>query len=66
MGFFTSLKGQLGRDTGRLISNKVYGNRHASKYQRVNSSDNITKNLKLEKKYELKIIKKKRENNLEI
>ena len=66
MGFFTSLKGQLGRDTGRLISNKVYGNRHASKYQRVNSSDNITKNLKLEKKYELELIEKERENNLEI
>ena len=66
MGFFTSLKGQLGRDTGRLISNKVYGNRHASKYQRVNSSDNISKNLKLEKKYELELIEKERENNLEI
>ena len=66
MGFFTSLKGQLGRDTGRLISNKVYGNRHASKYQRVNSSDNITKNLKLEKKYELELLEKERENNLEV
>ena len=66
MGFFSSLKGQLGRDTGRLISNKVYGNRHASKYQRVNSSDNISKNLKLEKKYELELIEKERENNLEI
>ena len=66
MGFFSSLKGQLGRDTGRLISNKVYGNRHASKYQRVNSSDNITKNLKLEKKYELELLEKERENNLEV
>ena len=66
MGFFTSLKGQLGRDTGRLISNKVYGNRHASKYQRVNSSDNISKNLKLEKKYELELLEKERENNLEV
>ena len=66
MGFFTSLKGHLGRDTGRLISNKVYGNRHASKYQRVNSSDNISKNLKLEKKYELELLEKERENNLEV
>ena len=66
MGFFSSLKGQLGRDTGRLISNKVYGNRHASKYQRVNSSDNISKNLKLEKKYELELLEKERENNLEV
>ena len=52
MGFFSSLKGQLGRDTGRLISNKVYGNRHATKYQRVDNSKTIAKNLKLEKKYE--------------
>lgn len=38
MGFFGSLKGQLGRDTGRYISNKIFGNKHASKYQRVNST----------------------------
>ena len=38
MGFFSSLKGQLGRDTGRFISNKIFGNKHASKYQRVNDT----------------------------
>lgn len=38
MGFFGSLKGQLGRDTGRYISNKIFGNKHASKYQRVNGT----------------------------
>ena len=64
MGFFSSLKGQLGRDTGRLISNKVYGNRHATKYQRVDNSKTIAKNLKLEKKYELELLEK--EKNIEI
>ena len=64
MGFFTSLKGQLGRDTGRLISNKVYGNRHATKYQRVDNSKTIAKNLKLEKKYELELLEQ--EKNSEI
>ena len=55
MGFFSSLKGQLGRDTGRLISNKVYGNRHATKYQRVDNSKTIAKNLKLEQKNGLEL-----------
>ncbi len=64
MGFFSSLKGQLGRDTGRLISNKVYGNRHATKYQRVDNSKTIAKNLKLEKKYELELLEQ--EKNSEI
>ena len=64
MGFFTSLKGQLGRDTGRLISNKIYGNRHATKYQRVDDSKNIAKNLKLEQEYELELLEK--EKNIEI
>ena len=64
MGFFSSLKGQLGRDTGRLISNKVYGNRHATKYQRVDNSKTIAKNLKLEKKYELELLEQ--EKNIEI
>ena len=64
MGFFSSLKGQLGRDTGRLISNKVYGNRHATKYQRVDNSKTIAKNLKLEQEYELELLEK--EKNIEI
>ena len=64
MGFFSSLKGQLGRDTGRLISNKVYGNRHVTKYQRVDNSKTIAKNLKLEKKYELELLEQ--EKNSEI
>ena len=64
MGFFSSLKGQLGRDTGRLISNKIYGNRHATKYQRVDDSKTIAKNLKLEQEYELELLEK--EKNIEI
>ena len=64
MGFFSSLKGQLGRDTGRVITNKVYGNRHATKYQRVDNSKTIAKNLKLEQKYGLELLEK--EKNIEI
>ena len=64
MGFFSSLKGQLGRDTGRVISNKVYGNRHATKYQRVDNSKTIAKNIKREQKYELELLEK--EKNIEI
>ena len=64
MGFFTSLKGQLGRDTGRLISNKIYGNRHATKYQRVDDTKTIAEILKLEQKYELELLEK--EKNIEI
>ena len=64
MGFFSSLKGQLGRDTGRLISNKVYGNRHATKYQRVDNSKTIAKNLKLEKKYELELLEQEKNNEI--
>ena len=66
MGFFSSLKGQLGRDTGRLISNKVYGNRHATKYQRVDNSKTIAKNLKLEKKYELELLEQEKNNEIDL
>lgn len=66
MGFFSSLKGQLGRDTGRLISNKVYGNRHATKYQRVGNSKNIAENLKLEQEYELELLEREKKNTLEV
>lgn len=34
MGFFRSLKSQVGRDTGRVISNAVWGDKHASVYRR--------------------------------
>ena len=64
MGFFSSLKGQLGRDTGRLISNKIYGNRHATKYQRVDDTKTIAEILKLEQKYELELLEQ--EKNSEI
>lgn len=33
--FFNSLKGQLGRDTGRLVSNFIYGDKHSAPYRRV-------------------------------
>ena len=65
MGFFSSLKGQLGRDTGRVITNKVYGNRHATKYQRVNNSKTIAKNLKLEQKYELELLEQEKNNEID-
>lgn len=66
MGFFSSLKGQLGRDTGRVISNKVYGNRHATKYQRVDNSKTIAKNIKLEQKYELELLEKEKNNEIDL
>ena len=65
MGFFSSLKGQLGRDTGRVISNKVYGNRHATKYQRVDNSKTIVKNIKLEQKYELELLEQEKNNEID-
>ena len=37
----SSLKGQLGRDTGRFISNKIFGNRHATKFQNVGTIGNL-------------------------
>lgn len=33
--FFNSFKGQLGRDTGRLVSNFIYGDKHSAPYRRV-------------------------------
>lgn len=65
MGFFSSLNGQLGRDTGRVISNKVYGNRHATKYQRVDNSKTIAKNIKREQKYELELLEKEKNNEID-
>jgi hypothetical protein len=61
MGFFNSLKGQVGRDTGRVISNTIFGNRHASKYQRV-EAQKTRANLKVQRDYELKILEQEQQN----
>jgi hypothetical protein len=62
MGFFNSLKGQVRRDTGRVISNTIFGNRHASKHQRV-EAQNTKANLKGQKDYELEILEQEQQNN---
>ena len=62
MGFFNSLKGQVGRDTGRVISNTIFGNRHATKYQRVDAQ-NTKANLKAQRDYELEILEQEQQNN---
>lgn len=61
MGFFNSLKGQVGRDTGRVISNTIFGNRHATKYQRVDAQ-NTKANLKAQRDYELEILEQEQQN----
>ncbi|EKT3967357.1 hypothetical protein NTJ12_002444 [Flavobacterium psychrophilum] len=62
MGFFNSLKGQVGRDTGRVISNTIFGNKHATKYQRVDSQ-NTKANLKAQRDYELEILEQEQQNS---
>lgn len=62
MGFFNSLKGQVGRDTGRVISNTIFGNKHATKYQRVDAQ-NTKANLKAQRDYELEILEQERQNS---
>ncbi|EKT3967432.1 hypothetical protein ABF190_002407 [Flavobacterium psychrophilum] len=62
MGFFNSLKGQVGRDTGRVISNTIFGNKHASKYQRVDAQ-NTRANLKAQRDYELEILEQEQQNS---
>ena len=62
MGFFNSLKGQVGRDTGRVISNTIFGNKHATKYQRVDSR-NTKANLKTQRDYELEILEQEQQNS---
>lgn len=55
MGFWNSFKGQLGRDTARAVSNKLYGDKHAILYRRVenrSSKSNLKK--KVESETELK------------
>lgn len=37
MGFFNSTKNQVGRDLGKVISNYVFGDKHASVYRRAQS-----------------------------
>ncbi len=37
MGFFNSFKSQIGRDTGKVVSNLVWGDKHASVYRRAQS-----------------------------
>ena len=67
MGFFDSLKGQLGRDSGRVVSSFIFGNKHATKYQRVdnNNSKIIKSNLKTQRDYELEILEQEQENEIE-
>ncbi|MBC7438401.1 MAG: hypothetical protein H7250_00245 [Flavobacterium sp.] len=62
MGFFNSLKGQVGRDTGRVISNSIFGNKHATKYQRVDAQ-NTKANLKAQRNYELEILEQEEQNS---
>ena len=37
MAFFKSFFNQIGRDTGRLVSNKIFGDKHAIRHQHVGS-----------------------------
>lgn len=37
MGFFQSAKNQVGRDFGKVISNAIFGDKHASVYRRAQS-----------------------------
>lgn len=41
-GFVRSAVNQVGRDGGRVVSNKVYGNAHATKIQVVGSTDDLS------------------------
>lgn len=62
MGFFSSLKGQIGRDTGRVVSNFVYGDKHATKYKRVDNDNakNVLTNLKIQRDYEFEILEQEK------
>lgn len=62
MGFFNSLKGQVGRDSGRVISNTIFGNKHATKYQRVDAQ-NTRANLKAQREHELEILEQEQLNS---
>ncbi|RZJ47884.1 MAG: hypothetical protein EOO44_21845 [Flavobacterium sp.] len=45
--FFNSLKRQFGRDTGKVISNTIYGNSHATPYREVNKDKIELENKKI-------------------
>lgn len=65
MGFFNSLKGQVGRDSGRVVSNFVFGNKHATKYQRVDNTKSIAKTLKIEREHELELLEQESRNEID-
>lgn len=46
MGVWSSLKGQIGRDTGKVVSNLVWKDKHASVYRRAESRKQETLDLK--------------------
>ena len=48
MGIWTSFKGQVGRDTGKVVSNLIWKDKHASVYRR--AEDRKQEALKLKKK----------------
>ncbi len=43
MGYFNSFRSQIGRDTGKVVSNFVWGDKHASVYRRAKSRDSESK-----------------------
>ena len=48
MGIWNSFKGQVGRDTGKVVSNLIWKDKHASEYRR--AEDRKQEALKLKKK----------------
>ena len=48
MGIWNSFKGQVGRDTGKVVSNLIWKDKHASVYRR--AEDRKQEALKLKKK----------------
>lgn len=63
MGVYSSFKNQIGRDIGKVFSNFVWGDKHASVYRRAQSrnSSNQTKFVKIDRSDDLKIIEKQQE-----
>jgi hypothetical protein len=64
MGFYNSLKSQIGRDTGRAISNALLGDRQAIRFKNVDSN-NAKANLQAQKDYELEMFELEKEKNKE-
>lgn len=55
MGFWNSFKGQLGKDTARAVSRKLYGDKHAILYRRIESnSSKANLQEKIERETELR------------